>query len=413
MFKKLGIAFILSFVLVVSGFNLQTGTTTQVEACRTIAECREQAQERRNNIADITEQAGELGEDIAELQVEIDVFQTEIDELSLRVTTLTNQIAVIRIEMRELEVEIAETMVEIDETNEQIDELSELVARRMRATQRLNNTNTMLTQLSGADSLTEFVNVIRQAQRAVMTDAELMEKLTALMDENRERYEGLQAKVTLLEERAEEFHELQSELELEQEALEASQAELLESQQQLQDQLDQLYTDRANEESMLSAIQAAEWVLANTPPPRVATPPESPESSGLAHPMPGSVVISEFGPRWGAHHAGVDLIVRGGSGRAPILASASGVVTIAGWHNSMGNWVVISHNINGQRVDTVYAHLSSMSVSVHDIVTQGQQIGVEGNTGHSFGNHLHFEVHPGGFSWAGRRGVCPRGWINF
>jgi len=414
MFKKITVALLLAIVLVVSGFNLQTGTITQVQACRTLAECRAQAQERRENIAELAEEAGGLSDDVAELQAEIDKFQAEIDDLTLLIASVETQMAIIQIEIRQLSDYIDYAIVAIDETNERIDELSEVIARRMRATQRFNNTNTMLSQLSGAGDLTEFLNIIRQAQRAVMTDAELMEELTTLMDENRDRYNLLQDNVALLEERAEEFRALEAEFEEQQEILEESRNEILQSQQQLQDQLDALYNDLAGEQAILDAIYMAEWILQNAPPPAVVTPPESPGASGLAHPMPGARVISEFGPRWGTHHAGVDLVMWGGNNRAPILASASGVVTISGWHNSMGNWVVIAHNINGARVDTVYAHLRySPPVEVGDIVTQGQVIGTKGSTGHSYGSHLHFEVHPGGFGWSNRRGVCPRGWVNF
>jgi len=138
-----------------------------------------------------------------------------------------------------------------------------------------------------------------------------------------------------------------------------------------------------------------------------------PTSSGLAHPMPGARVTSEFGPRWGRHHAGIDLVVVGNP-QAPILAAAAGTVIISEWHDSMGWYVVLSHHINGSRVDTLYAHLRyAPPVSVGDAVTQGQVIGTKGNTGNSFGAHLHFEVHPGGFAWVQNRGVDPRGWINF
>ena len=128
--------------------------------------------------------------------------------------------------------------------------------------------------------------------------------------------------------------------------------------------------------------------------------------------MPGARATSHFGLRNGRHHAGVDLQIWGDF-NAPILAAASGTVTLAGWHNSMGNWVIISHNINGQQVDTVYAHLSVLSVSAGDPVSQGDVIGNKGTTGFTFSNgHLHFEVHPGGFAWGQNRGVNPCGWIS-
>ena len=142
----------------------------------------------------------------------------------------------------------------------------------------------------------------------------------------------------------------------------------------------------------------------------------------LTHPMPGARVSAngEFGWRNGSWHAGIDLAH---SNNASVLAASSGIVTLAGWDNfnspsQMGWWVIISHNINGQRVDTVYAHLRDRPlVSVGQTVRRGQQIGIQGNTGHSFGDHLHFEVHPGGWhpnnGWPSQRGVNPRNWINF
>ena len=56
---------------------------------------------------------------------------------------------------------------------------------------------------------------------------------------------------------------------------------------------------------------------------------------------------------------------------------------------------MISHSINGQTYTTVYAHLSSRSVGNMQSVSKGQVIGYMGNTGDSFGQHLHFELHRG------------------
>ena len=63
-----------------------------------------------------------------------------------------------------------------------------------------------------------------------------------------------------------------------------------------------------------------------------------------------------------------------------------------GWNGGYGNYVVIRHN-NGTQ--TLYAHLSSLSVGVGESVGQGETIGGMGNTGKSTGTHLHFEVRGG------------------
>lgn len=104
-------------------------------------------------------------------------------------------------------------------------------------------------------------------------------------------------------------------------------------------------------------------------------------------PVPGYRSVT----RWMSDsHNGADIAADYGT---PILASASGTVTIATYHNnpfSYGNYVVIDHG-NGYR--TLYGHMSAFAVQQGDIVEQGQIIGYVGSTGYSFGNHCHFEMY--------------------
>lgn len=72
---------------------------------------------------------------------------------------------------------------------------------------------------------------------------------------------------------------------------------------------------------------------------------------------------------------------------SPIYSANDGTVVIATYNSSLGNYVEINHN-NGYK--TVYAHLNSISVKVGQAVEMGQVIGRMGNTGYSFGCHLHF-----------------------
>ena len=70
-------------------------------------------------------------------------------------------------------------------------------------------------------------------------------------------------------------------------------------------------------------------------------------------------------------------------------ASDGGSVTLAGWNGGYGNCIMIDH---GNGYVTLYGHLSSISVSVGQTVSQGTTIGAVGSTGNSTGPHLHFEV---------------------
>ncbi|QHN43346.1 peptidoglycan DD-metalloendopeptidase family protein [Candidatus Mycosynbacter amalyticus] len=108
-------------------------------------------------------------------------------------------------------------------------------------------------------------------------------------------------------------------------------------------------------------------------------------------------VSSGFGMRDGTRHNGIDLA---GPLGTPIYAARDGKVIAAGPANGFGNWVVIQHEVDGQRVDTVYGHMraNTILVKVGDTVKAGQPIAGIGSEGQSTGPHLHFEIWPGGRS---------------
>jgi murein DD-endopeptidase MepM/ murein hydrolase activator NlpD len=98
------------------------------------------------------------------------------------------------------------------------------------------------------------------------------------------------------------------------------------------------------------------------------------------------------GNAYGPGHLGIDISAPEG---ANVYAAGTGVVTMAagGWNYGYGNVVQIDH---GNGYVTVYAHLSTIFVSQCQTVGQGTVIGLAGNTGNSFGAHLHFEIRVGG-----------------
>ena len=120
--------------------------------------------------------------------------------------------------------------------------------------------------------------------------------------------------------------------------------------------------------------------------------------SGWVRPHNGSVT-SGFGPRMvqcgtgycsSGWHMGTDIAAGCGS---PIFAAHSGTVIWAGPLGGYGNFVKIDH---GYGIQTGYGHQSYIAVGYGQHVSAGQVIGYEGNTGNSFGCHLHFEVFQGG-----------------
>ncbi len=101
-------------------------------------------------------------------------------------------------------------------------------------------------------------------------------------------------------------------------------------------------------------------------------------------------ITSPFGPRGSEFHEGVDLRARRGTS---VYAAQAGVVIYAGATiRGYGKMIVIRHRYGWA---TVYAHNSRLLVHKGQFVKRGQRISMSGNTGHSTGPHLHFEIRSG------------------
>lgn len=131
-------------------------------------------------------------------------------------------------------------------------------------------------------------------------------------------------------------------------------------------------SDRSND---LSKLKDTIWMCVNDA-----------EHSDFHIPVPG-IVTSRYGFRNGRYHNGIDLDLETGD---TVRAAWSGKVRYAKFNDGgFGNLVIIRHH-NG--LETFYAHLSKHLVVPDQEVKAGEPIGLGGNTGHSFGSHLHFEV---------------------
>ncbi|MGK5084072.1 M23 family metallopeptidase [Bdellovibrionota bacterium FG-1] len=111
-------------------------------------------------------------------------------------------------------------------------------------------------------------------------------------------------------------------------------------------------------------------------------------STGIFHwPLKSVQVTSVYGRRGSEFHEGIDLRAPSGT---PVYAAQDGTVIYAGSKiRGYGRLVVLRHQ---QEVSTVYAHNSRLLVKAGQFIHVGQQIAVSGNSGHSSGPHLHFEV---------------------
>lgn len=211
-----------------------------------------------------------------------------------------------------------------------------------------------------------------------------------------------------------ELQATQAELAEAREELQAGRDQQAQAQSELEAHLAQLEEQRAEARALLAQIAASESEFAQKAAQLAAEEAEAEQALKEAEeqwaaqiaangatgdwywPVPGYYTITSFfGWRdlYGSpdNHTGTDIGVPQG---VEIHAAQAGVVTLSRYNSSYGNYCIINH---GNGYATLYAHQSRLPlVKVGDTVSKGQVIGYVGNTGNSYGAHLHFELRVNG-----------------
>ena len=162
------------------------------------------------------------------------------------------------------------------------------------------------------------------------------------------------------------------------------------------DELDERIRIEDEEVERLAAERAAERAAAAERERRAAAEqaaagnPPVVGSGAIRWPVDNPRVTSEYGPRWGRLHAGIDIAAPTGT---PLYAADSGTVVYSAWRGGYGNAVVIDH---GNQFSTLYGHMTELGVQEGDTVDSGELIGWMGCTGSCTGPHVHFETRVNG-----------------
>lgn len=294
---------------------------------------------------------------------------------------------------------IAEKAAELEEAQRLENEQLERYRARVRAMEENGGYN-ILAIISKSDSFSDMLTAMDDVGEIMESDRQLEDAYIAA----RENTESVKADY---EDTRAELEELKAQLKAEQEELEKDIEEAI------QIILD-LENDLENRQAEYDAIMAAEDAANATIDKLVAEleAQRAAEAAAAAAAAGGSsgggsanasgsflwpvasyvYVSSRFGlrvhPITGKtkNHTGIDIASNQGTA---VYASDGGTVTLAGWNGGYGNCIMIDH---GNGYVTLYGHLSSISVSVGQTVSQGATIGAVGSTGNSTGPHLHFEV---------------------
>ncbi len=391
------------------------------------------------------ESVGSLQEKKSTIEKKKSTVESGISEAENKITDIEKQRASLEAELKKVEKSIADTKEkitkkdkEIASTKEKIDSLKEsiketeerianrheILKERARSYQQ-NGSSTYLEVILGANSFGEFVERIGAVTTIMNADKDIIAEQEADKARLEEQKAEVETKLASLNEMKKELVKMKEELDGKKveknqlmAVLKSEQAQLEEEKLSLEEEKELL----TNQESAVKKAIAAEKKRQAEAAAAAAASANSSStvSSGTVSQAPAvtsgkfmrpaaGYVSSRFGSRWGKNHNGIDIAK---SGTVPVVASAAGVVSRANYSSSYGNVIYISHYIDGQVYTTVYAHLRSMNVSAGQSVQKGQQIGLMGNTGRSFGQHLHFELYVGGWTASKSNAVDPLKYLS-
>lgn len=373
--------------------------TVEADTCSTKEEC-------NAIINDAQIQISELKDKELAIQVEIDIVEGDMGTTIQAISETEAAISEFEKKITLKENEIKSSEAEIKKLENEMKELKEVVAERMRVSQRLSRANTILQVLSESDSLVDFIRRLRVVNHFSESDAEYMDKLSLMVTRQ-------QALLASLKVQKQELASSKADLEQERTRLTAYQEKLEEQKTELAKQMQELESERLSAAEIIAIAEEQKEILSKTPPPVVPGGGSSSggviSSSGFMIPLATGYVSCEF--MCYPDHTGIDLANYGDTS-TPVYAAQAGTVIRAGWHSAYGNHVMITHNIDGRIFTTVYAHMHSAPyVSVGQQVSRGAQLGTMGNTGNSFGAHLHFEIYEGYYNYP--YASNPRNYINF
>ena len=336
------------------------------------------------------------------------VLSTDISRYSMRIRSLQGEIRSVSRRQAKLEVEVSEKRAELNGIRDRLErarsrlallrsrliESQKVLSQRMVAIYKDGDPDILsvvLDSTSFGDFLdrTEFLDRIAdQDQRVITRVRRAKREVTALTKELGDlEVQAEAARNTILSKR--------NEVLLVKNRIVGQRDELDQVRDGRASILRRVRSSRANAEDDLAALEREQAKVtaavrsADSGGPAPSAGPIRRGGGRFIWPVNGSV-SSPFGQRWGRLHAGIDIPAPAG---APIRAAASGRVILMGPTGGYGNYTCVGH---GGGISTCYAHQLRFGTSNGASVKQGQVIGFVGNTGNSFGNHLHFEVRANG-----------------
>lgn len=414
-------------------------TITKEEAQKTLED---QQAELQKNLEEAEKKLAQLEKNSKGTAEYIDTLDQKIGYINEQLTILEEQNTAIQADIDELmptieknEQELDKLSKELDKTKEELEQLEEKFQSvydayciRLRVIYISGDYN-ILTALMTCKDISSFLTRYEMIRSVSKSDAELLQEV-------QEQTEQIVTKKDGLDEQAAKYESTKATLDAQKESLQTKQKTIENNSEQIAAKKATLATDRAESDRMLAELTAKnkqytefrnedselieaveneiQALISGLKSPEEVTTAVSSgnhESSApiitdsdvysksnavlnMTYPIPGHTSISAGYPNYssGQYHGGIDFPCPTGS---KVVAAQKGIViTVKRLDYSYGYYVMIYHGTDakGRSVVTLYAHNSSILVSVGDTVKKGQQIAKSGSTGNSTGPHCHFEL---------------------
>lgn len=356
--------------------------------------------------ADLQEKLDRKAGQLDKVQERQGVLTSELERMNGEISRLQIEVTNLREQELAVEAELVAKQAELDAASAELrraqDHLAEVRGRLKRALLALRErlvaiyeagSPDVVSVVLGSDDLGEVASQTEYLNRIQENDQALIERVSELRDE-------AQAAV-------DRQRELRDRIEAARDAIAAHEAELQGTRLELQSQRGELVLAQGSRRRALARLDDREGVLEGDVSALqaeiqsqlggVGPFPMGPQAAPGTFIFPASgTITSGFGYRWGRQHEGIDI---GAPEGTPIWAADDGTVVLQqseAESGGYGNYTCVDH---GAGLATCYAHQSAFNTSIGDSVQQGQVIGLVGNTGHSFGAHLHFEVRVNGVAY--------------
>ena len=344
---------------------------------------------------------GQLKAEYDSLEKQYSEKNGEIQYTEEQISAAQSRIESIYGEIDEAEQEIQGITNEIAKLNEQINEKDKQIKELMKFMQVTKGESTYLEYIFKAKSITDFIYRISVTQQLSKYNNNLINEMHSMIEKNNKNIEELHQKQADLKDLQVELGEKLVVLRSQRETLHdesMSIEEEIEAAKSMIDTYSNLGCD--DDEDIYTCANKYNQL---------------PPGTKFYRPVKVAMVTDEYGwricPFHGPEiHSGIDL-----SGYDyTIYAISDGKVAYTGYNGSMGNYIVIDHNINGENYSSVYMHLDwgGIYVSEGQIVNKDTVIARMGTTGSSTGTHLHLSLYVGLYLRGGYL-VNPRDYINF